>query len=242
LKTLGIDLSSQDKNTAACLIECPFDAQSLAQGALRAGAVEPYEGCSDADLDELIKQADVVGIDSPFGWPAEFAETVAKWTHEKWSNELRDRMRFRETDRVVHARVGKWPLSVSTDRIALPAMRAMALLKRHGVTDRSGDGRFYEIYPAGSLIGWGLNVRGYKGSKPEAEAARKAILQELRNLMPWLDVPDTYATTDHNLDALVASLTVRAAHQGLTLKPTPDQLPAAKREGWIHIPLSLPTV
>jgi len=43
-------------------------------------------------------------------------------------------------------------LSVSTDRIALPAMRAMALLHRHGEADKSGDGKFFQVYPAGSLF------------------------------------------------------------------------------------------
>src|ERR1700730_1724314 len=66
------------------------------------------------------------------------------------------------TDRVVHETVGRWPLSVSADRIALPAMRTFALLVRHGVTDRSDDNKFYEVYPAGSLSQWGLTSRGYK--------------------------------------------------------------------------------
>lgn len=29
-----------------------------------------------------------------------------------------------------------------------------------GVTDRSGDKKFYEVYPAGSLIQWGLTSKG----------------------------------------------------------------------------------
>ncbi|MDA7640078.1 hypothetical protein N8787_00435 [Opitutaceae bacterium] len=47
-------------------------------------------------------------------------------------------MRFRATDKGIRKRLGNWPLSVSTDLIALPAMRAKALLNRHAVKDKSG--------------------------------------------------------------------------------------------------------
>src|ERR1700731_3662215 len=87
-----------------------------------------------------------------------------------------DQLRFRATDRRVHETVGRWPLSVSADRIALPAMRTFALLVRHGVTDRSDDNKFYEVYPAGSLSQWGLTSRGYKKNRPDHKEARETIL------------------------------------------------------------------
>lgn len=61
--TLGIDISSQPKGTAGCAITWESD---------RAVAADPYLGCDDAKLDELFAGADAVGIDAPFGWPAEF--------------------------------------------------------------------------------------------------------------------------------------------------------------------------
>ena len=142
--TLGIDLASMPKDTAACLVRWERG---------RASAETPRLGCTDADLDALIRETDVVGIDAPFGWPDAFRAAVADWTATTWTEDaaLRTRLRLRLTDRRVHEQLGLMPLSVSTDRIALPAMRAMALLHRHGVTDRSGDGRFFEVYPAGSL-------------------------------------------------------------------------------------------
>ena len=230
--TLGIDLSSQPKGTAACRIEWR-----------KGGAVvrAPREGCTDADLDGLIAEADAVGIDAPFGWPSDFAEGVTAWNHTAWNNALRDRMRFRETDRFVHERLRKWPLSVSTDRVALPAMRAMALLRRHGLTDLSGgDARFFEVYPAGSLLAWGLDAAGYKSGDAEAVGKRKELLTALRDAMPWLVVSDDYAATDHNLDALVASLTARSAAKGNSLRPPLELEPAAHREGWIHLPNGFP--
>jgi predicted nuclease with RNAse H fold len=75
--TLGIDLASQREKTAACLIEWKNG---------RAIARDPFLGCSDDDLDALIAQADVVGIDAPFGWPVEFTAAVADWQHTAWTS------------------------------------------------------------------------------------------------------------------------------------------------------------
>jgi Protein of unknown function (DUF429) len=110
-----------------------------------------------------------------FGWPAEFVAAVGAWNFTSWSTELRERLCFRETDRVVHETVGRWPLSVSADRIALSAMRTFALLVRYGVSDRSGDKKFCEVYPAGSLSQWGLTSRGYKKNTPDHKQARENI-------------------------------------------------------------------
>lgn len=231
--TLGIDLSSMPKGTAACLTKWESG---------RAVAEEPALQCTDEVLDVLIGRADVVGIDAPFGWPTDFVAAVAGWTADQWSERARNRLQFRETDLEVRRRIGRWPLSVSTDRIALPAMRAMALLQRHGVTDKSGDGKFFEVYPAGSLFCWKLRCRGYKKIDDECAAFRQEILNELRAKMSWLEVPDAYAESSDSLDALVASLTARAAAQGQSSACSPIQLEAAQREGWIHLPKYFPTL
>ena len=229
--TLGIDLSSMPAGTAAC---------SITWKAKQATALPPLVGCTDDQLDKLITQANVIGIDAPFGWPDDFVAAVAHWTDTKWSSVNRDQFQFRETDRAVRQRVARWPLSVSTDRIALPAMRAMALLCRHGVTDRSGDGRFFEVYPAGSLFCWGFRCRGYKRLDEECLGFRKDILNTVRKNLPWLDVPESYSESSDSLDALIASLTARTASQTRTIKPITRQTRMARREGWIHLPTSLP--
>jgi predicted nuclease with RNAse H fold len=228
--TLGIDLSLMSEGTAASTIKWKKN---------QAIAFRPAVGCTDAELDALIAKADVIGIDAPFGWPVEFVAAVTSWTADTWSRGRRDRFQFRETDRLVRERVGRLPLSVSTDRIALPAMRAMALLRRHGVNDKSGDGRFFEVYPAGSLFCWNLRCRGYKRGDDQCAGFRNEILSQLRKKLPWLDVPRTYAESSDALDALVASLTARSAAQGLTRKPERSQLKSARREGWIHLPTDL---
>ena len=229
--TLGIDMSSQPKGTAACAVTWEAD---------RAAAATPCLGCNDGMLSAMIAKSHAVGIDAPFGWPAEFAVAVGAWSFTSWTPQLRKQLCFRVTDRFVHKELGRWPLSVSSDRIALPAMRTFALLVRYGVTDRSGDKNFYEVYPVASLTRWGLTSKGYKKNTPDHKQARERILSGLRQTMPWLVVPDACATTGDGLDALIASLTTRAATQGRTLRPTPEQAPYARCEGWIHLPTELP--
>jgi len=214
--------------TSACLIE--WNGKSGSKSKV-------HESLSDEELDRLIAQADAIGIDAPFGWPAPFAENVAHWQYKYWNNELRDQMRFRETDKAVRQRIGKWPLSVSTDLISLPAMRAMALLNRHGIVDKSGgEGGFYEVYPAASLIVWNLLEKGYKRDLD----ARKRMLNRIHNAFPHLQLSDICAKTDDNLDALVAALSAREAAQGNSVLPKENQIPLAKKEGWIHLPTRMP--
>ncbi|HLP08454.1 MAG TPA: DUF429 domain-containing protein [Opitutaceae bacterium] len=234
MRTLGIDLASMPRDTAACLID--WD-----RGQARADG--PRLGCSDVDLDELIRGADIVGIDAPFGWPDAFREAVADWTATIWTDDapFRERLRLRATDRQVCHELGLVPLSVSTDRIALPAMRAMALLRRHGVRDRSGDGRFFEVYPAGSLKIWNLPHRGYKGTLPALRTGRTATLHQLRAALPWLTVSAACADSDHGLDALIAALTAPCCATGHTRPPASAERTIAAREGWIHLPTSLPS-
>lgn len=74
----------------------------------------------------------------------------------------------------------------------------------------------------------------------EHRKVRETILGGLRRAMPWLSVPDTYAEDADALDALIASLTARAATQNRTLRPTPEQHDLARREGWIHLPDGFP--
>jgi predicted nuclease with RNAse H fold len=228
--TLGIDLSSMPKDTAICRI---------VWSATQAVAEPPEVGCDDARLDAAVAAADVVGIDAPLGWPSEFVAAVGGWTETVWDESVRDRMRFRASDRWLKERFGLTPLSVSTDLIALPAMRAMALLRRHGVADRSGDERFYEVYPGGSLSLWQLPRRGYKPAG--AVSARREILQRIREALPWLKAPEECAATADGLDALLAALSVRAAAQGRSHRPPSELQAAARCEGWIHLPSGWPT-
>lgn len=233
--TLGIDLSSKATNTFACRIEWQKDGSG--------SIAKPEPHCDDEKLHSFISKADSIGIDAPFGWPVPFSQAVADWTIQGWIGEesFQKSMRFRTTDIAVHGAVNFWPLSVSTDRIALPAMRAMALLQKVGVGDKSGKhGRFFEVYPAATLKKWGLPFNGYKSDGQRgagaALARRGEIIAALSQIFTNTRIPDSYAESDHALDALVSSLTARAAALGRTVQPDLAEEECARREGWIHIP------
>lgn len=187
-----------------------------------------------------------LGIDCALGWPDEFAQFIADHhagqplgPEVDGGIDWRRTLAYRETDRAVRARTGRWPLSVSTDRLGLTAMRAAGLLARlaeRGVPiDRSGSGLVAEIYPAASLRIWGFVTPGYR-----TDAARRAeLIDELLAAAPWLDaqgfLPLMRSSTDA-FDAVVAALATRAAAVGLADPPPPGMLDRARREGWVALP------
>jgi hypothetical protein len=118
-----------------------------------------------------------VGIDAPFGWPVEFVDAVHDYTTTgRWPDADSNRLLLRETDMHVKLITGQQPLSVTTDRIAYCAMRCARLLacfSETGEADRSGAGRFVEVYPAAALRQWGLDPRRYKGPNFARAAVRQ---------------------------------------------------------------------
>ncbi|MEZ4452695.1 MAG: DUF429 domain-containing protein [Nannocystaceae bacterium] len=232
MRTLGIDLASQPAKTGVASVD-------WSEG--RAAVVEVDRRADDARLDALAREADAIGVDAPFGWPRAFCEFVA--AHRRgsidgpWSDARRDQLRFRRCDRWIHARTGRWPLSVSSDLIAIPAMRCAALLGRLGVVDRSGDGRVFEVYPAAALAAWSLPRASYKDDR---RPARAELLAALTARAPWLALPEALRgrceASDDCLDALLSALIARAAAVGLTARPDPEDRELAREEGWIALP------
>jgi hypothetical protein len=156
-----------------------------------------------------------------------------------WEVNRRDQLRFRVTDFKVRQVLGRWPLSVSSDLIALPTMRCIGLLARMGVGDRSGDGRVFETYPAVALHQWGFQSTGYKGKTKVYQL--QTLFKRLQEKAPWLDMGEPQmrerlAANDDAFDALIAALIARAAVLGLILKASADERARARTEGWIAIP------
>lgn len=233
-RTLGIDLAAQAKRTAACVVEWEGGAAAIA-------ALEP--GLGDSQLLDLSAGADKVGIDAPFGWPDDFVRAVAGHHGMKpWpgvdapdDNEFRFRLSFRETDR--HVMDVRRPLSVSTDKIGVTAMRCAGLLQKMGDVDRTGSGKVVEVYPAAALERWGQRSGGYKGNR--AAGALPDMVLALSDALPALELGDhrhSLETSDDAFDSLVAALVARAAALGLTDGPGEELRERAQREGWIHLP------
>jgi Protein of unknown function (DUF429)/Restriction Endonuclease associating with ARP len=245
VSVLGIDLAASPKKTYACVLE-------MQAGTLRA---ELFAACDDDRLLALADGSQKVGIDAPFGWPREFVNALdAHRRFEAWPapddgppETFRAALSFRATDRVtMHTRR---PLSVSTDKLGVTAMRCAHLLQRWSASgeriDRSGRARFVEVYPAGALVRWGLAGSGYKGSDT---TVLEQLLASVREAVPALELSDAdrqlCGSVDDAFDALIAALVARAALLGLTDPPSKLLQDAAGEEGWIHLPVrgSLPFV
>lgn len=233
--TLGVDLASRPERTAACTIEWREDG---------ARVVEIRCGLDDHALLARITAADKAGIDAPFGWPHAFVDAVARFhAGAPWPAATVGALRYRETDRIVARVTGRWPLSVSTDLIGVPAFRAARLLTRLAEggekVDRSGAARIVETYPAAALRLWGLASTGYKRRDGLPSLGR--LLAALRaRTRDWLALDAAgrrlCAQSDDAFDALVAALIARAAALGLCAPPPPEHAAAAAVEGWIALP------
>ena len=235
--TAGVDLASQAAKTAACVIDWSDQ---------RATVVELTVGVDDDSISELIGRVSKLGIDVPLGWPIAFADAMSDYSSDRmWPIAYRHSdnasYRYRRTDLWVWKNLGTSPpLSVSADRIALPAMRAAALLSRlPHPTARDGSGVVVEVYPAAALRRWDLPSRQYK--RKENSDARRELVARLLAETTWLSVDssgvDLCIASDDALDALVAALVARAAATGL-VEPIPrEDLTSALREGWIAVPI-----
>ena len=237
--TAGVDLSSQTAHTASCAIEW-----SSGRGTVK----DLTLNVDDDAIRALVQNVDKLGIDIPLGWPLAFADAVAQharrgtWPAD-YSHSDALAYRYRRTDLWVwKALKGSPPLSVSTDRISIPAMRAAAVLSSLPVpVPLDGSEVVVEVYPAAALRQWGFTSRGYK-RKEQADARRVLVGRLFQETADWLSVGatevDRCLASDDAFDALVAALAARAAALGL-VHPVPEgDRPAAVHEGWIAVPLT----
>lgn len=234
----GIDLAAEPKGTALALIEFSNNRAKLSY---------LEQGLDDQALITQTHNADKVGIDCAFGWPIQFADFITK--HQDLTStdlidggmDYRRGLSFRETDREIRRLTGRWPLSVSTDRLGLTAIRCAGLLSKYqakGVEiDRAGSKLLVEVYPGATLRNWKLDTTGYR-INPEA---RSSLLEQLKQQAPWLELSffrTQMIESADCFDAVIAALAARAVYQGNYNKPTAEQLKSARVEGWICLPSS----
>lgn len=235
--TAGVDLAAEPKGTALAVIEW---------GANDARLLELQLGAVDGLIVEAAGRVEKIGIDCAFGWPIEFVEFVGRHSDLQSMRadadggmDWRRRLAFRETDRTVRERTGRWPLSVSTDRLGLTAMRCAGLLDRiqaSGIpVDRAGFGTVVEVYPGASLRLWGFDTSGYRA----AFEARAKLLELMQIEAPWFDVAhfaSLMISSGDAFDAVVAAMSARSAALGNFEAPTPALRSRARSEGWIALP------
>jgi predicted nuclease with RNAse H fold len=232
----GLDLAAEPKGTAIAVID--WDSKKARLVSLDLGA--------DDDLAlRIALDVEKIGIDCALGWPMEFVSFLNEHQDLKSKPvpfdgdlDLRRKLAHRETDRAVREITGKWPLSVSTDRLGMTAIRCAGLLSVFGAhfdVDRSGGGKVVEVYPGAALRHWLVETSGYRNSA----IVRARLIEQLRGLAPWLDLgsfQELMVESCDAFDSVFAALAARAAERGLSNAPNPTQLPIAKVEGWIHLP------
>ncbi len=226
MRTLGADLATEAAATSICWIDWTRGTCAVASR------------MRDDPLVEAMRSADRVGIDAPFGWPDAFRAAIDAWAQRgEWiAGAERAPLRLRLTDELA-VQPGARPMSVSANLLGATAMRCAHLLQRLGGPLDRVHGHAVEVYPAGSLAAWGYtDARRYK--ERGAHELRRRIAQRLEHdagIDLGASVLDACTRSDHNLDALICSLTTRAVHLG-DVRDVPDDDRIA-REGWIHLPL-----
>lgn len=243
--TVGVDLAADPKRTAVAVIEWT---------GRDARVVEVVPMANDPEIVRLATRAEKTGIDCPLGWPDDFVTFVnahhrGRVPHTDVGPEIREPLRFRETDRrLAAANLGR-PLSVSSDMIGVCAMRAAGLLAamaQEGIhVDRSGvTGRVVETYPAVAIKQWHLaqggnpSERRYKGTAQSAVLG--AMVDELKRGLRQLKLgqyEDSCRSSDHVFDAVICAMVARATMQFQCTQQIPRGLvQRARREGWIAVP------
>lgn len=233
--TAGVDLAARPAGTGLAAVRWESG---------RAKVETLVVGADDDAVVAIALTADRTGVDVPLGWPEDFVAALQAHRHgdqarfvyaDAWT-----RLAYRETDMFVRETFGVRPLSVSTDRLGLTALRASAIqarLRDAGVpVDRAGDGMTVEVYPAVALRQWGLANGSYKGAN---RSALPALVDRLQERAPWLELGVSEGlcrSSDDAFDALVAALVARAHALDLWHRPTDFQAHRAQSEGWIVVP------
>jgi predicted nuclease with RNAse H fold len=245
--TLGIDLAAQDKNTAACRMTWSQDVGTVDQ-------VFAGDACSDEKLLDLIvavvRAGGAVGIDAPFGWPDAFLDQLLEYReHGRWRDlpppDASRSLCYRATD--LYLKQGKdppagfkgiHPLSVSTDRIGVVAMRCAKLLSRLadlGIPRDPLGRQVVEVYPGGALRRWCLAAAGYKH-----DAAVRVALRTQPPVHALVRDPADAAKitdTDHAFDAMLSAIVARDVALGRDDLHRPCEDGQLRREGWIRMPM-----
>ncbi len=233
----GVDLAAEPKGTALALID-------WIPG--RAVLTDLQLGVADEAIVAAATGVSKIGIDCALGWPVEFINFVNLQAEISTGSpqfdggiDWRRKLAYRETDRRVRQVTGRWPLSVSTDRLGMTAMRATGLLSKmahHGIPiDRSGAGKVVEIYPAASMRIWGFQTSGYRASRDIRAQLLRSVLTEA----PWLDLQfntELMIESCDAFDAVIAALATRSAALGQYQAPEAALLEQAKIEGWVALP------
>lgn len=184
----------------------------------------------------------LLALDAPLGWPIALGNALSNHVAGAGIDVSPNSLFRRGTDRFVKARFDKQPLDVGADRIARTAKAALELLDRiRSQTsfpiplvwkpDYTEKVAAIEVYPAGTLISYGLPDSGYK-ERGKVDL-RKQILRGLKSHMNLAVDLESAEMNANVLDAIVCVLSGAAFLRAQA--DSPSDLSEATKEGWIWI-------
>ena len=234
-------------------IDCATDARKvgLARGFIDGDSLiidrlaKPEKGQSVADVVGgwvTRDQATLFAVDAPLGWPALLAEQLRNHQAGDLLDVDANILFRRHTDRFIKRMLGKQPLDVGADRIARTALAALKYLDSIGQAagrdiplawsaELDSVWSAIEVYPAATLKQSGIRSVGYKKKAQCVE--RQEMLAALSSQLTITTDTALLIEDDDVLDAAVCVLAGSHFLRGQCLLP--DDLPLAKKEGWIWV-------
>lgn len=256
VRVIGIDCSTDQRKVG--LAWGDYSTAGPERGAVTLVAAQRGPAAAnDDEWDDVVakiaqcareREAVLLAMDAPLGWPDSMGSALVGHTAGKPLSTTADCMFQRETDR--KERLGKKPLEVGANLIARTAHSALRHLGQIRESfgsavplawdpERVEGAQVIEVYPAATLLAHGLSDKGYKGSKAKHRKKREGLTARLEknDRLGGItgDVRVQMEETDHALDAVVCCLAAADFLRGDAISPTRDQMPLAKKEGWIWI-------
>lgn len=238
--TIGVDLATSPAATGLCVL----DVASKRATIVRTPAERTITAIAELAAHWWDESGGAlrIGIDAPFGWPVawvdlltrarELGDVRAGESAQDGTHAIAQPLRWRLTD----VELSAWshralrPMTPSMDRLAATTARCIDLLARlreAGIpVARTGAGSAaFEVYPTASLFAWGL-----AGPGGRTGARSRFLVESLQRI----DAPGLSATHEHDVDALIAALTV--AGPMTPMRPPDADERVLAIEGVMHVP------
>jgi hypothetical protein len=239
---VGLDAASDWRNFGYALGRYAAGQRLTVEAAGILGDRHAPHAIDEVLLPALMREQTVlIAIDAPLGWPAALGENLTRHAAGAALDVAKDVLFRRCTDVAVRRNTGKIPLEVGAEKIARAAHSALAVLQR--LRDATGQAiplawaptiaaiEAIEIYPAATLLVRGLLLPGYK--REESVVVRRGIARKLGAEITGLGA--FASAQDDVFDACLCLLAGKDFLDGRAVPPTPEQLPSARKEGWIWV-------
>lgn len=206
----------------------------------------------------------LLAIDAPLGWPKSLSKSLCSHNAGEMLSESPEQMFMRATDRWVRDEIGKTPLKVGADKIAIQAHKALSFLNKLFGKDEPlplawepGHVKgvsVIEVYPAATLKG--RNILGADCKGKESEEKRKCIANWREGVIDRLGIDDVWLSEDlvknrvvfeneHVFDAVLCVQAAADFAEDKNDEVTPPEnakvdgvkvgVRLAKKEGWIWV-------